>query len=120
LIYGERNTFKIAARHALHNEKNTFGFKINARYGSGHDFTLDPDDPDDQKVLSNFKKNISRADISPEGFVNTASPGTLLFETDGLQQPGYCAAALNSSLYFRPVEGMEIVTAGGWNAGKKY
>jgi len=120
LIYGERNTFKIAARHALHNEKNTFGFKINARYGSGHDFTLDPDDPDDQKVLSNFKKNISRADISPEGFVNTASPGTLLFETDGLQQPGYWAAALNSSLYFRPVEGMEIVTAGGWNAGKKY
>ncbi|MEK9613354.1 MAG: TonB-dependent receptor [Flavobacteriaceae bacterium] len=118
LIYGERNTFKIAARHALHNKKKTFGFKINARYGSGNDFTLDPNDPDDQKVLSNFRKTINRADITSEGYVNTASPGTPLLTTDGLQQPGYWAGALNSSLYFRPVEGMEIVTAGGWNAGK--
>lgn len=118
LIYGERNTFKIAARHALHNEKNTFGFKINARYGSGKDFTLDPKDPDDQKILRNFKKTVNRATITPEGYVNTSSPGTTLFATDGLQQPDYWAAALNSSLYFRPVDGMEIVTAGGWNAGK--
>ena len=101
LIYGERNTFKIAARHALHNKKKTFGFKINARYGSGNDFTLDPNDPDDQKVLSNFRKTINRADITSEGYVNTASTGTPLLTTDGLQQPGYWAGALNSSLYLQ-------------------
>ena len=28
------------------------------------------------------------------------------------------SAAANASLYFRPKNGMEFVTAGGWNAGK--
>ena len=47
LIYGERNTFKVALRHGGHNTNKTFGYKINSQYGSGNDFTLDPDDTDD-------------------------------------------------------------------------
>ena len=31
LIYGERNTFKVAVRHGGHNTNETFGYKINAR-----------------------------------------------------------------------------------------
>jgi outer membrane receptor for ferrienterochelin and colicins len=54
LIYGEMNTFKTAIRHAGHNKEANFGYKINARYGSGDDFVLDPEDEDDAKVLTNF------------------------------------------------------------------
>ncbi|MDB4014983.1 TonB-dependent receptor [Flavobacteriaceae bacterium] len=90
LIYGERNTNK------------TFSYKINARYGSGNDFTLDPDDNEDQAILSNFRKAISRASISNAGNVNTDESGTKLFDTTQTQIPGYWSAAANASLYFRP------------------
>lgn len=118
LIYGERQTRKVAIRHAGHNTNRTFGYKINARYGSGKDFVLDPDDPDDQKVLRNFRTSISRAKITPEGAVDTENEGTKLFDVQQEQIPDYWAAAVNSSLYFRPVDEMEIITSGGWNAGK--
>ena len=118
LIYGQRNTFKVALRHGGHNTKETFGYKINARYGSGNDFTLDPDDTGDQAILNNFRTAISRASISNAGNVNTDESGTKLFDTTQTQIPGYWSAAANASLYFRPKNGMEVVTAGGWNAGK--
>ena len=118
LIYGERNTFKVALRHGGHNTNETFGYKINARYGSGNDFTLDPDDTGDQAILNNFRTAISRASISNAGNVNTDESGTKLFDTTQTQIPGYWSAAANASLYFRPKNGMEVVTAGGWNAGK--
>ena len=118
LIYGQRNTFKVALRHGGHNTNETFGYKINARYGSGNDFTLDPDDTDDQDILNNFRTAISRASISNAGNVNTDESGTKLFDTTQTQIPGYWSAAANASLYFRPKNGMEVVTAGGWNAGK--
>ena len=50
--------------------------------------------------------------------VNTDESGTKLFDTTQTQIPGYWSAAANASLYFRPKNGMEFVTAGGWNAGK--
>jgi iron complex outermembrane receptor protein len=116
MIYGERNTFKIAFRHGGKNKKETFGYKFNLRYGSGKDFTLNPSDPNDQNILSNFKTSINRAVIS-EGYVDTDSDGIQLFDIKQEQIPDYWAAAANTSLYFRPREGMEIVTAGGWNSG---
>ncbi|MDB9911069.1 TonB-dependent receptor, partial [Flavobacteriaceae bacterium] len=80
--------------------------------------TLDPDDTDDQAILSNFRTAINRASISNAGNVNTDESGTKLFDTTQTQIPGYWSAAANASLYFRPKNGMEVVTAGGWNAGK--
>ena len=118
LIYGDRNTFKVAMRHGGHNANETFGYKINARYGSGNDFTLDPDYTDDQAMLSNFRTAISRASISNAGNVNTAESETKLFDTTQTQIPGYWSAAANASLYFRPKNVMELETAGGRNAGK--
>jgi outer membrane receptor for ferrienterochelin and colicins len=118
LIYGERNTTKVAIRHASHNEDNTFGYKINARYGSGQDFVLDPNNADDQKILKNFKTEIRRAKITPEGAVDTENDGPLLLTTEQKQLPDYWAGMVNTSLYFRPKNGMEIITSGGWNAGK--
>ncbi len=116
-IYGERNTFKVALRHAGHNKNETFGYKINARSGSGRDFALDPNDPVDQSILSQFKTSINRSQIGAEGYVNTDLDGTKLFDVPQTQKEKYWASAANASLYFRPKNGMEIVTAGGWNAG---
>ncbi len=117
MIFGERRINKTAIRHAGHNAKKTFGYKINARYGAGKDFVLDPNDPDDQKVLNNFRTSISRADITDQGVVGE-SAGTKLFDTEQVQLPDYWAAAVGTALHFRPKSGMEIITSGGWNAGK--
>ncbi|MGB1448694.1 MAG: TonB-dependent receptor [Flavobacteriaceae bacterium] len=117
VIYGERNTFRAGIRHASTNEKETFGYKFNLRYSSGKDFTLDPNDPADESILNDFKTSINRATISAQGNVDTTSPGTPLFDIDQAQKEDYWAALANASLYFRPENGMEIVTAGGWNAG---
>jgi outer membrane receptor for ferrienterochelin and colicins len=117
LIYGERNTFRAGIRHAGKNEKETFGYKINLRYSSGKDFTLDPNNTEDSQILAEFKTSINRATISAEGNVDTTSPGTKLFDITQTQKQDYWAGLANASLYFRPENGMEIVTAGGWNAG---
>ena len=117
LIYGERNTFRAGIRHAGKNEKETFGYKFNLRYSSGKDFTLDPNNAEDSQILADFKTSINRATISAEGNVDTSHPGTKLFDISPTQKENYWAALANASLYFRPENGMEIVTAGGWNAG---
>ena len=118
LVYGERNTFKVGLRYGAKNKKETFAYKFNFRYGSGKDFTLDPDNPTDQKILALFKNKISKPKISPEGHVDTDAAGQKLFDVKQEQIPDYWSAVANTSLHFRPVDGMEIVTAGGWNSGK--
>ncbi|MCR9286330.1 MAG: TonB-dependent receptor [Bacteroidetes bacterium] len=117
LIYGEMNTFKTAIRHAGHNKEANFGYKINARYGSGDDFVLDPEDEDDAKVLTNFQETISRGFVTEAGFVDPQQQGTELFPVGQVQNPAYWAAAVNGSLHFRPGAETEIIGSGGWNAG---
>lgn len=117
LIYGERNTLRAGIRHAGKKEKETFGYKINLRFSNGKDFTLDPNNSEDSQILAEFKTSINRASISAEGNVDTSSPGTKLFDITQTQKENYWAGLANASLYFRPENGMEIVTAGGWNAG---
>ncbi len=117
LIYGERNTFKTALRHAGHNKKATFGYKINARYGSGEDFVLDPTDPIGASVLSTFQNDIRRGTVVEPGFVDPQQEGMILQSPGQVQKPEWWSAMLNSQLYFRPDEDTEVVTAGGWNAG---
>jgi outer membrane receptor for ferrienterochelin and colicins len=117
LAYGERDIVKVGLRHAGYNEKETFGYKINFKYNSGKDFTLDPNDTDDQKILGNFKTNIGKATFNPEGNIDTSTPGEVLFKTTQTQDSEFWSGLLNTSLYFRPQSGMEIVASGGWNAG---
>ncbi len=117
LIYGELNTFKIAGRYAGHNESGTFGYKINARYGSGTDFALDPEDEDDQRVLANFQETVSRGFVTSGGFVDPQQDGPLLLTPGRIQTPEYWASAINGQLHFRPDEHTQIVGSGGWNAG---
>ena len=96
-IYGERNTKKFAIRHAGHNEAATFGYKINARYGSGDDFHLEASDP--------------------IGYVDPAGDGPILLSPGKVQDPKYWAAEINGQLHFRPGEETQVVASGGWNGG---
>ncbi len=117
VINGEHSTFKTAIRHAGHTADSRFGYKINARYGRGDDFTLKAGDPQDDAVLANFQESVSRGFVTEGGFVDPQQTGTQLFTTEKVQEPEYWAAAFNTQLHYRPAEQTEIVGAGGWNAG---
>lgn len=117
LVTGEHSTLKGAIRHAGHTADNRFGYKINARYGQGDDFALQAGNPDDDRVLANFKETIRRGFVTPEGFVDPQQEGPLLFETEKVQLKDYWASAVNGQLHFRPDGDTEIIGSGGWNAG---
>ena len=117
LLSGNMNTFKGAIRHAGHSDDYRFGYKINARYGQGDDFTLQPGHPEDDIILANFQQNIRRGFVTNEGFVDPQQEGPLLFTTAQEQRADYWASALNGQLHFRPAEQTEIIGSGGWNAG---
>ena len=65
VVGGELNTFGVTARHAGANADKTFGYKINAHYKRGDEFTLDPDDPDDFAQMSLFQRQV----VQPGGGV---------------------------------------------------
>lgn len=113
---GQINTYQAAVRHAGHNKNATFGYKINARYGAGDDFTLDPER--DAAVLANFKSEIREGEISGNGFLDPQKPGRVLVTTNGLQNEEFSSAAVNTHLYFRPNSETQIVATGGWNSAK--
>lgn len=118
LIYGELNTFKTAIRHAGHSDNRKFGYKFNARYGSGTDFTLDPSDPIDAAFLGTFQNTIRRGFVTDGGFLDPQSDGQPLLEQGQVQNPNYMAAAVNGQLHFRPGKQTQIVASGGWNTGE--
>lgn len=117
VITGEMSTFQTAVRHAGHNADNTFGYKINARYGQGNDFALQAGNSADDAVLRNFQKEVRRGFITEQGIVDPQQQGPLLLTTDQTQNPEYWASAVNGQLHFRPTGETEIVGSGGWNAG---
>ena len=117
LLSGNQSALKTAIRHAGHSEDGKFGYKVNARYGQGDDFALQPGNAQDDIVLSNFQDNIRRGFVTSEGFVDPQQEGPLLFSTGATQREDYWAAALNGHLHFRPQENTEIIGSGGWNAG---
>jgi len=118
LIYGELSTFKAAIRHAGHSENRKFGYKVNARYGSGTDFTLDPSNPIDAAFLSTFQSTISRGFVTDGGFLDPQQDGPILFEQGQVQDPNYSAAAINGQLHFKPGDQTRVVASGGWNTGE--
>ena len=63
LVAGELNTFGVAARHAS-KISDKFGFKINAHYREGNEFTLDPNDPDDAIQIAKFATTIVQPAVS--------------------------------------------------------
>ncbi|MDX2301375.1 MAG: TonB-dependent receptor [Microscillaceae bacterium] len=104
MTYGELNTFRSSLRHAGHSSDGKFGYKVNLNFNRSDEWTLDPNDPDDAAVISQFQENI----IDPlDGEVVRTTGGQLLNENMGY--------SMNTSLEFRPKDNLQIVASGGYS-----
>ncbi len=129
--YGELNTFIGALRHAGTNEKKTFGYKINAQYNRGDEFTLDGSEGTPNTSggtdfqLDKFKTQIVKPIIGSDGRVDMTqynNAPVLLDQNDldpdkdgNMMQDDYFNVAFNGTLEFRPQDDLSVVLSGGYN-----
>jgi iron complex outermembrane receptor protein len=119
---GEGNTLIASTRYARANEAKTFGFKVNATFTRGDEFTLDPNDPDDAAQMAKFSRTISRPDVI-DGVASGTSGTVLLNEADldpdqdgNMMQDFYQLFNASTTLEFRPQDDMTINVSGGINS----
>lgn len=120
LMGGELSTFGFSVRHAGANEDKTFGYKINASYRTGDEFTLDP--VEDSTQVARFRTSIGQPAVT-DGVVDATLPSKeLLSESDldpdgdgNMMQNDFMTASASATLEFRPSSDMSIVATGGWN-----
>ena len=104
ITFGELNTLRASLRHAGHTSDGKFGYKFNVNYNRADEWTLDPNDPDDAAVISQFQDNI----IDPlTGEVVRTTGGELLNDNVGY--------SFNTHLEFRPKDNLQIVASGGYS-----
>ena len=128
LMGGELNTLGISARHAT-KVSDKFGFKINAHYKRGDEFTLDGSEgtTDGAGVFTSQLDKFSRTVISPtitNDVVDVTGPGRILLtesdlDPDGdgnMMQDNWWNYAANATLEFRPQDDLSISVSGGLNA----
>ncbi len=121
VMAGELNTYGIGARHAT-KVSDKFGFKINAQYREGNEFTLDPNDPSDSTQISLFKTSIVNPALTSEGYVDINGIPTEILNIDDLDPDGdgnpmaddWYNMAINATLEFRPQDNLSITTSGGF------
>lgn len=101
IIGGQWNTFKASLRHAWHHPNQKWGYKINATWKRGDEFSTINDDS-----LSNFR-------ISEQ--ITDPITGDSIFHTNGSLQDNYYGFGINGSIEFRPTEKMSIVATSGIN-----
>ncbi len=122
LMGGELSTFGGTIRHAT-KVSDKFGFKINASYKKGGEFTLDPNDTADAIQIARFSKTVSNPAIVG-GIVDGSAAGTqLLGEADldpdgdgNVMQDFWTNNLINATLEFRPQDDLSIIATGGTNA----
>jgi outer membrane receptor for ferrienterochelin and colicins len=126
LIGGELSTFGASIRHAIASKDKKLGFKVNAHYKRGNEFTLDPSNADDAKQIKMFQKRIVNPIIGPEGFIaadQSKAPVVLTqqqLDPDGdgnMMANVWSNLALNGTLELRPRTDTKVVLAGGYNQG---
>lgn len=122
LSAGEGNTVIASARYAQANEEKTFGFKVNATYTRGDEFTLDPNNFADAQQIARFRNTISRPDVV-DGVASGTSGTVLLEEADldpdgdgNMMQDYYSLFNMNTTLEFRPQDDMTVNVSGGFNS----
>ena len=121
LIGGELNTFGISARHAT-KVSDKFGFKVNAVYKRGDEFTLDPNDPDDAVQIAKLSKTVSNPAIT-NGVVDATQAGTVILDERDLDPDGdgnpmqddWFKTAFTGTLEFRPQDDLSFNVSGGLN-----
>lgn len=118
---GEGNTVIASARYAQANEEKTFGFKVNATYTRGDEFTLDPNDPDDAAQMAKFSRTVSTPTIV-DGIASSTEGTVILTEADldpdgdgNMMQDFFELLNVNTTLEFRPQDDMTVNVSAGLN-----
>jgi len=118
---GELSTYGASIRHAT-KVSDKFGFKVNATFTRGGEFTLDPNDPEDAARIALYQTEVVAPVISG-GVVDPTQRGTVLLTNEDLDPDGdgnplqdfYRHFAANANLEFRPQDDFSINLAGGLN-----
>lgn len=121
LIGGELSTFGVAARHAT-KVSDKFGFKINAVYKRGNEFTLDPNNERDAQQIALFQPTVSEPVVT-NGVVDATKPGRVLLNESDLDPDGdgnfmqdfWNQTVLTAAFEFRPQDDLSVNIAGGFN-----
>ncbi|MEM6965641.1 MAG: TonB-dependent receptor [Bacteroidota bacterium] len=123
LMAGELNTFGIGARHAT-KVSDKFGFKVNAQYRRGNEFTLDPNNPEDTAQIAKFSNMVTfpaLTETAEGSFINPLGEPRVLIDDLDEDEDGnpmsdeWYNAAFNATLEFRPKDNLSIFTSGGFN-----
>jgi iron complex outermembrane receptor protein len=118
---GQLSTFGGAVRHAGRSENRKFGYKINAQYRRGDEFTLDLEEDADQ--IAKFQTSISQPVLNGE-IVDVTKPGEVLLSQGDLDPDGdgnmmqdfWENTSVNATLEFRPQDDLGIFVSGGFNS----
>ncbi len=121
LFGGELNTFGVGVRHAGTNADKTFGYKINAQYRAGDEFTLDP--VEDAAQIARFNDTIRRPAITSEGIVDVTQLGTIIQDVNDTDPDGngnpmqedWYNTSINATLEYRPSSDFSAFLSGGYN-----
>ena len=121
LIGGEMSTFGISGRFAK-KVSDKFGYKINAVWKRGGEFTYDPNNPTDAAMIALTQNQIISPGIT-NGVVDPTLPGTVLLTADDLDPDGdgnpiqdfWRQYVVTGTLEFRPQDDLSVVVAGGTN-----
>ena len=127
LIGGNLSTLSAAVRHAYANDAKTFGFKINAQYKKGDEFSLDPVEDSDwiNQINASTANGIFQPIIVNNRIDPSQTPTTPILTRDEIDTDGdgnaymgeYENYSINAHLEFRPNDNTDAVVSGGWNAG---
>ena len=130
LIGGQLKTFGGTIRHATASKNKKFGFKINAQYKKGDEFTLDGTEGTTSPAgvftsqLSKFKKQIVDPLVNSAGVIAAVQTGAPVIYTtadldpdgDGnMMQNDWFSSSVNGTLEYRPLTDMKLVLSGGFN-----
>jgi outer membrane receptor for ferrienterochelin and colicins len=129
LIGGEKNTYGVTARFAQASKSKKFGFKINAQYRKGDEFTLDGSEGTTDvsgkftSQISKFKKSITTPVIANDIIAADQTGAKVLLnqaqlDPDGdgnMMQNFWENHSINTTLEFRPQANLKIVASGGIN-----
>jgi iron complex outermembrane receptor protein len=130
LIGGTLNTFGGSVRHAMSSKNKKFGFKVNAHYKKGDEFTLDGSEGTTNAAgvftsqSSKFQRSVRDPLLTEAGIVapvQTSAPILLTQEQldpdgDGnMMQDFWMNNAVNGTLEYRPMSDTKIIVSAGHN-----
>lgn len=140
-VGGNLSTYGATVRHAGRNESGKFGYKINARYQRGDEFTLDGSEgttnaagiftrqidkmyhiDTDGDGIDDASQIVQPA-VNDEGYVDAFGTPEVLLNMSDLDEDGdgnpmqadWFNTSVNATLEFRPKDNLSVFVSGGYN-----